>query len=644
MVKPHVIAMLTSAALGLPALFMPGLAPVPHTPAVNGQNSTLTRIASPPSPSTPSAVASERISGDNRYATAAAVAARWSGGVDVVYVTGATPQESLLASAQAASHAAPLLYTRPTSVPGVTMQALADLAPAEIVVIGSISTVSDAVLVRLGEIAPTTRAWSGDLYRTAASLTRPAVYGPNAPSAGWDRMDTAYLVSPSSQDAYSTPAVAAVVDADVLLTPPTELHPATATLLRRHRPRDLVVVGGTASISDAVARAAATEAGLADFTRIAGADQFETSALLADSLPSWSSGVIGNGKGPIDALAAGPLAAQYDAPLLLTMRNSAPAAALNVVESRSPNALTVVGGPGAVSQPTFDAFIQAADGAPAEPPPDLPSPPEDPVWGEPAWNDEFDGSSVDTSRWTVRDGTYVGYDWAIITDDAVSVQDGMLRIRMEEMPDPVIKGDGRERYWTTGYLDSIGHHEAQYGRWEIRAKVPTLEGETRGVWPAFWLRNADEGEIDIMEAWGGPEIRHRRPSLHNTSRFTVHESTNHTGDSKGWEYEHQLWPGEHPYDTPTEFHEWAVEYTPTYLKAYLDDELAIHITPDKEHISGVIQDFSWAWGPNFESPWNMRLNMQMGNDYGTPGLAPSPYSVMPADYLVDYVRFYDYSG
>lgn len=616
MTPSQVVALFATAAVALPAL-------ATHTPTAAQPAEVPLAARAGVATATPAAASAERLDGAHRYATAADVSRKWQS-AQTVYITSAGTAESLLASVQATTASVPLLYTKPTELPSPTVDALQRLSPRQIIVVGPRSAVSDAVLEELRQVAPTVRAWEGDIYKTAASLT----------TATSTQLETVYLVSPTSADAYSAAATAAAGRSDVLLTPTDRLDPHTAELLRTQRPRHLVVVGGPVAISESVARAAAGAAGLSTFERVSGADRFETAALLAEQMPSWTSALITNGDTPVDAFVAAPLAARYGAPVILTRATSAPPASIAAIRRHSPSTLTAVGGTGVVDDRTLATFVRTASEGGA--------PPEDPGWGAPTWSDEFNGSQVDGSKWRVRDQTYLGYDWALITEDAVSVRDGMLRIRMTELDQPVVKGDGRQRYWETGYLDSIGRHEARYGRWEIRAKVPTQEGDSRGVWPAFWLRNGNEGEIDIMEAWGGPEIRHRKSSLHNTSRFTIHESTNHTGDSKGWEYEHQLWPERSSYATPNDFHEWAVEYTPSYLKAYLDDELAIHITPTREHVSGVNQDFSWVWEDTFRSPWNMRLNMQMGNDYGTPGLSPSDYSVMPADYLVDYVRFYEY--
>lgn len=268
----------------------------------------------------------------------------------------------------------------------------------------------------------------------------------------------------------------------------------------------------------------------------------------------------------------------------------------------------------------------------------------EPGWGLPAWQDEFDGSSVDTSKWTVRDRSTHGnlsYDQGVISRDAVSVSNGALRIRATQLPEAEVSG-GQTRWWRTGYLDTIGKQESQYGRWEFRAKLPTTSDDSRGVWPAFWLRNGDVGEIDIMESWGDPPTRSRSDSLTETSTVTLHESTNGGGRNLGTTYEHAAFPGQAPYDSASRWRTWTVEYTPEHFKAYLDGVLAVHIVPTGELVRGLERDFSWVWGPTFaEDPWAMRLNLQMGDPYWAPNISPSDLTVMPADFLVDYVRFWE---
>jgi alpha-L-fucosidase len=111
-----------------------------------------------------------------------------------------------------------------------------------------------------------------------------------------------------------------------------------------------------------------------------------------------------------------------------------------------------------------------------------------------AWSDEFDGSTLDQSKWEVlgdwkrRDGFWVKAD---------SYLDGQGNLVLRTRKD----GD---RY-TCGAVRTQGRFEHTYGYWVCRCRFPKEPGH----WPAFWLtadgvsKVGDDGrdgtEIDIME-------------------------------------------------------------------------------------------------------------------------------------------------
>ena len=239
--------------------------------------------------------------------------------------------------------------------------------------------------------------------------------------------------------------------------------------------------------------------------------------------------------------------------------------------------------------------------------------------GELAFADEFDGTSVDTARWRVRNETTLSFDQARIMAANVSVSDGKLSItgRRESI-------SGRD--FTTGYLDTIGKFSRQYGRWEIRAKLPTAPQVSRGLWPAFWLR-ADQlpGEIDVMEAWGDPASRTPN-SLTSSYAWTVHENTNSPAGSQrfgGW--------GQLRNPIADSFHVWAVDWSPECLKFSMNG-----VT------TGSVALATAPWlVPSLAGPVNIRLNLQIGSSYwGFADAAAPEQTKLPATYLVDYVRVY----
>jgi len=104
----------------------------------------------------------------------------------------------------------------------------------------------------------------------------------------------------------------------------------------------------------------------AGLVRAAGADRYETAAVISEGsfAPSPGSSVfVTSGEAPADALTAGPAAASLDAPLLLTPGTSlAPAAAAEITRL-TPATVYVVGGADRVSDAVLTAIRAAAPAA-----------------------------------------------------------------------------------------------------------------------------------------------------------------------------------------------------------------------------------------------------------------------------------------
>ncbi|NLG20627.1 MAG: ExeM/NucH family extracellular endonuclease [Actinomycetales bacterium] len=187
-----------------------------------------------------------RISGDDRYATAAALAqARFTAAdVDTVYVaSGVEFADSLAAGPLAGLEDDPILLTKPGALPNVTIAALAALDPDHIVVLGGPTAVSDDVLAALQGHADTVERVSGeDRYATAA-----AVASRIAPS------DTVFVASGQKfPDALSGAALAGLQASPLLLTQQDHLPTVTGETLVAREPGTVTLFGGPAAISEAV--------------------------------------------------------------------------------------------------------------------------------------------------------------------------------------------------------------------------------------------------------------------------------------------------------------------------------------------------------------------------------------------------------
>ncbi|WP_379545796.1 glycoside hydrolase family 16 protein [Qipengyuania sp. DSG2-2] len=136
------------------------------------------------------------------------------------------------------------------------------------------------------------------------------------------------------------------------------------------------------------------------------------------------------------------------------------------------------------------------------------------------WSDEFDGNAIDDGKWSFNIDCWGGgnEERQCYTDRAenASLEDGKLVItaRKEEYSGPALPPHMREgaddpdaqatKPFTSARLVTQGNAAWQYGRIEVRAKLP----QGQGTWPAIWMLPEDEaygtwaasGEIDIMEA------------------------------------------------------------------------------------------------------------------------------------------------
>nr|WP_321451545.1 glycoside hydrolase family 16 protein [uncultured Carboxylicivirga sp.] len=240
------------------------------------------------------------------------------------------------------------------------------------------------------------------------------------------------------------------------------------------------------------------------------------------------------------------------------------------------------------------------------------------------WSDEFDGSSVDGSKWVHETGMH-GWgnnEWQNYTSGENStVDNGLLSITAKLIGDGQQVGD-----YTSSRLNSIS--DFTYGKFEIRAKMPEDKGP--GIWPAIWMlgrsiQNGTSwplcGELDIME-YVSFDPNHVSCSIHT-------ESNNHAAGTA-------LGSGHVPLETAEEeFHVYGLLWTKRWLKFYRDDVDNVFLTYERP------ADFNKENWP-FDDPFYILLNVAVGGDYG--GVQGVNDAIFPATMQVDYVRVYQYSG
>ena len=232
------------------------------------------------------------------------------------------------------------------------------------------------------------------------------------------------------------------------------------------------------------------------------------------------------------------------------------------------------------------------------------------------WHDEFDTAGVtspSTDNWWYETGDggwgnnelqdYVSggkYNGTRIAE----VSDGTLKITAQKI-------DGKVR--------SVRMNTVQgwtYGYFEGRLKL--CKG--KGTWPAFWMMPKnfrawpDDGEIDIMEHVGYHE-NYVSSSIHCKAYY----------HSIGTQKTNEI----HIPTATSEFHTYAVEWTPEYLKFYFDGKL--HFTFNND---GKGDKNTWP----FNAPFYLKLNLAWGGNWG--GAMGIDESCLPTTYEIDYVRVF----
>jgi beta-glucanase (GH16 family) len=277
------------------------------------------------------------------------------------------------------------------------------------------------------------------------------------------------------------------------------------------------------------------------------------------------------------------------------------------------------------------------------------------------WSDEFDGTAVDGKKWNFEINCSGGgnNEKQCYTADKENafIKEGMLNIVAKPAP------AGAEKPYTSARLTTKNKADFKYGRFEMRAKLPSGQGS----WPAFWMMPTDSvygdwprsGEIDIMEA-----VNLKVTGADGKVEANVH-GTLHYG--KSWPNNvnsgkaYSLPGGKNPAD---DFHTYAVEWQQGEIRWYVDDYLyatqrqsevrynskqqAVGLkhrgwfTEYFDQISGKLTTY-WSSAP-FDQKFFLILNNAVGGNWpenvNNKGIDAAAFA-KGQSYIVDYVRVYE---
>ncbi|MFC9708939.1 carbohydrate binding domain-containing protein [Paenibacillus sp. NPDC056933] len=248
------------------------------------------------------------------------------------------------------------------------------------------------------------------------------------------------------------------------------------------------------------------------------------------------------------------------------------------------------------------------------------------------WNDEFNGSAIDSSKWTVQDtGLVYNNELQYYSPDNTRIVKDQNRsvLQIEAKRD---QKNGKD--YTSGKLISMGKGDWTYGKVVVRAKIPV----EKGMWPAIWMMPTDEahyggwpasGEIDIMELIGGKESSNK---VYSTLHYDAVKPDGSHGHNQG---SLTLPEGQSFAD---DYHDFQVEWLPGMIRFYVDGKLHHEVTNWQTKAAG--QPEYYTFPAPFDRPFYLILNLAVGGDW--PG---APESVFTSEAMnVDFVRVYSYKN
>jgi len=235
------------------------------------------------------------------------------------------------------------------------------------------------------------------------------------------------------------------------------------------------------------------------------------------------------------------------------------------------------------------------------------------------WADEFNGSSLDDSKWVHDIGTGSQYGlngWGngelqYYQPENLIISDGTAKIvALEEQ----VNGMN----YSSSKIKTNGRFSFRHGI--VQAKIKTVNGQ--GFWPAFWMLPSSgtwpcNGEIDIMEQWG------------NDGNSNVTSGAAHVGICPGSSssngFQHNISNG----SFADAFHVYEVRWYPDYIAWYVDDVKVYHVNPY------MYPGYDWPFNIR---EWYLILNLAITSS------GPNSNTEFPSQIEIDWVRVYEIDG
>lgn len=237
---------------------------------------------------------------------------------------------------------------------------------------------------------------------------------------------------------------------------------------------------------------------------------------------------------------------------------------------------------------------------------------KEPKW-KMIWHDEFNKKGkIDEEKWSkIPRG---GSDW----NNYMSDDDRLYDVRKGKL---ILRGIVNDRLdrdtaeFITGGVYSRGKFALDYGKVEIRAKLPNATG----CWPAFWMLPdvenrvwPDGGEIDIMEHLNHDTIAYQTVHSYYTVKLGIKDNPKHFATAP---------IDKHGYNT------YAVEKRPDKLIFSINGVTTLEYPRIETDEKGQYP---------FDTPYYVLLDMQLGGSW----VGKVDPAQLPVEMEIDWIRVY----
>lgn len=239
------------------------------------------------------------------------------------------------------------------------------------------------------------------------------------------------------------------------------------------------------------------------------------------------------------------------------------------------------------------------------------------------WSDEFEYEGCpNPHKWSYEVGNH---QWPNNEAQAYTKDPSNVKVENGKLIITALKKKDGEREYTSAKVVTYGKASWQYGRIEVRAKLPG----GRGAWPAIWMLPEDIhqgvswptcGEIDIMEyipnavnskIFNMNSQQKDMKSSFNPEKsiilFSLHSKLHNHSRKDCIQYTQMT----QEIDTAsTEFHTYAMDWTEEYIEFFVDEKSMVRYNKSDDK-----KDQSYLSWP-FDKPYYLILNVAVGGSLG----------------------------